>query len=135
MISIVTRASGCTQDSAKAIARELIGLGVMGIVGGYCSDDSIGLLQVTQAMSDPVPAISYSYFTFQDKICSDAIYVKVDFGLMIDIDELINAVDTDGSGEIEYDEFKVRRALAQMVLLRSRAVHAPRWQRSGGYFR
>ena len=34
--------------------------------------------------------------------------VKVDFGLMIDIDELIDAIDTDGSGEIEYSEFKVR---------------------------
>jgi len=32
--------------------------------------------------------------------------IKVDFGLTIDIEELINKVDTDGSGEIEYDEFR-----------------------------
>lgn len=32
--------------------------------------------------------------------------IKGDFGLTIDIDELINAVDTDGSGAIEYGEFK-----------------------------
>ncbi len=32
--------------------------------------------------------------------------IKVDFGLTIDIEELIDAVDTDGSGEIEYGEFK-----------------------------
>eukprot|EP00624_Nannochloropsis_granulata_P003096 evm.model.NODE_2576_length_6747_cov_72.283234.1 len=33
--------------------------------------------------------------------------IKKDFGLMIDIEELINKVDTDGSGEIEYEEFKI----------------------------
>ncbi|GAB5037680.1 dynein light chain [Nannochloropsis oceanica] len=33
--------------------------------------------------------------------------IKKDFGLMIDIEELINKVDTDGSGEIEYQEFKM----------------------------
>lgn len=32
--------------------------------------------------------------------------IKHDFGLTIDIEELINKVDTDGSGEIEFDEFK-----------------------------
>ncbi|KAA0157597.1 hypothetical protein FNF27_00520 [Cafeteria roenbergensis] len=32
--------------------------------------------------------------------------IKEDFGLTIDIEELIDAVDTDKSGEIEYDEFK-----------------------------
>ena len=32
--------------------------------------------------------------------------IKQDFGLTIDIEELIDAVDTDGSGEIEYGEFK-----------------------------
>lgn len=32
--------------------------------------------------------------------------IKHDFGLTIDIVELINKVDTDGSGEIEFDEFK-----------------------------
>ena len=31
--------------------------------------------------------------------------IKVDFGLTIDIEELINKVDTNGSGEIEYSEF------------------------------
>jgi Ca2+-binding EF-hand superfamily protein len=31
---------------------------------------------------------------------------KHDFGLTIDIEELINKIDTDGSGEIEYGEFK-----------------------------
>ena len=36
--------------------------------------------------------------------------IKQDFGLTIDIEELIDAVDTDGSGEIEYSEFKVRAA-------------------------
>ena len=29
-----------------------------------------------------------------------------DFGLTIDIDTLIKTYDADGSGEIEYDEFK-----------------------------
>jgi len=29
-----------------------------------------------------------------------------DFGLTIDIEELINKIDSDGSGEIEYEEFK-----------------------------
>ncbi len=32
--------------------------------------------------------------------------IKVDFGLTIDIEELIDAIDADGSGEIEYEEFK-----------------------------
>lgn len=32
--------------------------------------------------------------------------IKYDFGLTIDIEELINKIDTDGSGEIEFDEFK-----------------------------
>ena len=33
--------------------------------------------------------------------------IKVDFGLTIDIEGLIEEVDVDGSGELEYDEFKV----------------------------
>lgn len=33
--------------------------------------------------------------------------IKQDFGLTIDIEDLINKVDTDGSGEIEFDEFKI----------------------------
>ena len=32
--------------------------------------------------------------------------IKHDFGLTIDIEELINKIDSDGSGEIEFDEFK-----------------------------
>ena len=32
--------------------------------------------------------------------------IKMDFGLTIDIEELINRIDQDGSGEIEFDEFK-----------------------------
>jgi Ca2+-binding EF-hand superfamily protein len=32
--------------------------------------------------------------------------IKKDFGLPIDIDKMLDALDTDGSGEIEYDEFK-----------------------------
>ncbi len=32
--------------------------------------------------------------------------IKHGFGLTIDIEELINKVDTDGSGEIEFEEFK-----------------------------
>ncbi len=32
--------------------------------------------------------------------------IKQDFGLTIDIEELIDAIDADGSGEIEYEEFK-----------------------------
>jgi len=31
--------------------------------------------------------------------------IKDDFGLHIDIEKLIDAVDVDGSGEIEYEEF------------------------------
>lgn len=33
--------------------------------------------------------------------------IKHDFGLTIDIEELINQVDTDGSGEIEFGEFSI----------------------------
>jgi len=33
--------------------------------------------------------------------------IKHDFGLTIDIEELINKIDTDGSGEIEFDEFSL----------------------------
>lgn len=33
--------------------------------------------------------------------------IKHDFGLTIDIEDLINKIDTDGSGEIEFDEFKI----------------------------
>mmetsp|Transcript_6711 Transcript_6711/g.8334 ORF Transcript_6711/g.8334 Transcript_6711/m.8334 type:complete len:150 (-) Transcript_6711:410-859(-) len=33
--------------------------------------------------------------------------IKKDFGLRIDIEELINKIDTDGSGEIEFEEFKI----------------------------
>lgn len=33
--------------------------------------------------------------------------IKKDFGLPIDIDKMLDALDTDGSGEIEFDEFKV----------------------------
>lgn len=33
--------------------------------------------------------------------------IKQDFGLTIDIEELINKIDTDGSGEIEFEEFKI----------------------------
>jgi calmodulin len=32
--------------------------------------------------------------------------IKHDFGLPIDIERLINDIDADGSGEIEFDEFK-----------------------------
>jgi hypothetical protein len=32
--------------------------------------------------------------------------IKTDFGLQINIEELIDAIDADGSGEIEYGEFK-----------------------------
>ncbi|CAK4794704.1 unnamed protein product [Aphanomyces euteiches] len=32
--------------------------------------------------------------------------IKKDFGLPIDIDQMLDRLDTDGSGEIEYDEFK-----------------------------
>lgn len=32
--------------------------------------------------------------------------IKVDFGLTVDIEQLIDAVDRDGSGEIEFGEFK-----------------------------
>ena len=33
--------------------------------------------------------------------------IKHDFSLTIDIEALIDEIDTDGSGEIEYEEFKV----------------------------
>mmetsp|Transcript_12920 Transcript_12920/g.18531 ORF Transcript_12920/g.18531 Transcript_12920/m.18531 type:complete len:150 (-) Transcript_12920:1269-1718(-) len=33
--------------------------------------------------------------------------IKHDFGLTIDIEDLINKVDSDGSGEIEFEEFKI----------------------------
>ena len=33
--------------------------------------------------------------------------IKDDFGLDIDIEKLIDGVDTDGSGEMEYDEFEL----------------------------
>lgn len=32
--------------------------------------------------------------------------IKGDFGLTINIEEMINKLDVDGSGEIEFDEFK-----------------------------
>ena len=32
--------------------------------------------------------------------------IKVDFGLDIDIDKMMDAVDHDGSGEMEFDEFQ-----------------------------
>ena len=32
--------------------------------------------------------------------------IKDDFGLTIDINKLIDDIDTDGSGEIEFGEFK-----------------------------
>ena len=32
--------------------------------------------------------------------------IKHDFGLTIDIEELINKIDSNGSGEIEFEEFK-----------------------------
>ncbi len=33
--------------------------------------------------------------------------IKEDFGLTIDIEELINRFDSDGGGEIEFNEFKL----------------------------
>mmetsp|Transcript_17957 Transcript_17957/g.26728 ORF Transcript_17957/g.26728 Transcript_17957/m.26728 type:complete len:151 (+) Transcript_17957:87-539(+) len=33
--------------------------------------------------------------------------IKKDFGLTIDIEELINKIDLDGSGEIDFEEFKI----------------------------
>jgi len=33
--------------------------------------------------------------------------IKHDFGLTIDIEDLINKIDSDGSGEIEFEEFKI----------------------------
>ena len=33
--------------------------------------------------------------------------IKIDFGLDIDIDKMMDAVDEDGSGEMEYDEFEL----------------------------
>ena len=33
--------------------------------------------------------------------------IKVDFGLDIDIDTMMDAVDSDGSGEMEFDEFEL----------------------------
>lgn len=32
--------------------------------------------------------------------------IKHDFGLTIDLEELLNKIDADGSGEIEFEEFK-----------------------------
>ena len=37
--------------------------------------------------------------------------IKHDFGLTIDIEELIRAIDTDGSGEIEFEEKKNGRSI------------------------
>ena len=33
--------------------------------------------------------------------------IKVDFGLEIDINKMMDAVDEDGSGEMEFDEFEL----------------------------
>ena len=33
--------------------------------------------------------------------------IKVDFGLDIDIEKMMDAVDEDGSGEMEFDEFEL----------------------------
>jgi len=33
--------------------------------------------------------------------------IKYDFGLTCDIEDLINKIDSDGSGEIEFDEFSL----------------------------
>lgn len=33
--------------------------------------------------------------------------IKKDFGLTIDIEELINKIDIDGSGQIDFEEFKI----------------------------
>ena len=41
--------------------------------------------------------------------------IKEDFGLDIDIDKLMDQVDTDGSGEMEYNEFE--------LLLSGKALH------------
>ena len=32
--------------------------------------------------------------------------IKIEFGMTIDIEKLIEEIDEDGSGEIEFDEFK-----------------------------
>ena len=48
--------------------------------------------------------------------------IKHDFGLTIDIEELINKIDTDGSGEIEYGEFKTQDP-ALLSELGNRTVH------------
>ena len=33
--------------------------------------------------------------------------IKIDFGLEIDINKMMDAVDEDGSGEMEFDEFEL----------------------------
>lgn len=63
MISIdgLLRASTCDKAGSKIIAQEFADKAVTAIIGGYCSDDSFGLLQITQALPDPIPAVSYAY--------------------------------------------------------------------------
>eukprot|EP00824_Muranothrix_gubernata_P008490 TRINITY_DN20928_c0_g1_i1.p1 TRINITY_DN20928_c0_g1~~TRINITY_DN20928_c0_g1_i1.p1 ORF type:complete len:164 (+),score=40.30 TRINITY_DN20928_c0_g1_i1:23-493(+) len=41
--------------------------------------------------------------------------IKNEFGMTIDIEKLIQEVDTDGSGEIEYDEFKTLLSSTQLM--------------------
>lgn len=40
--------------------------------------------------------------------------IKHDFGLTIDIEDLINKIDSDGSGQIEFDEFSLMLGNASM---------------------
>lgn len=43
---------------------------------------------------------------FESRTRTGTQIIKHDFGLTIDIEDLINKIDTDGSGEIEFEEFK-----------------------------
>ena len=56
--------------------------------------------------------------------------IKQDFEMTIDIEKLIQDIDEDGSGQIEYDEFKNLLSSSDWFRLQ----FLPNKQASGGYF-
>ena len=66
-----------------------------------CDDKT---LHIAQLSTNPLPRRFNKYVVKREVLVK---IIKQDFGLTIDIEELINKIDQDGSGEIEFEEFKV----------------------------
>lgn len=73
--------------------------------GGHVKEET--MIKIIKVRVQGEPSSSLHISRILPRLYLSFFALKHDFGLTIDIEELINKIDTDGSGEIEFDEFNV----------------------------